>query len=45
MAYDKEHMTIEEAEDIYMAAQVGANYPKELLPMAVLMLSKRDGEI
>ncbi len=32
-------MTIEEAEEIYMAYIVGANYPKEQLTQALLVLS------
>lgn len=28
-----------EAEEIYMANQVGANFPKELLPMAYMILA------
>lgn len=35
-------MTVEEAEDIFMAWQVGANYPEELLPLAILLLKQRD---
>ena len=34
----EDDMTLEEAEQIVMAAQVGANYPEELLPMAIIKL-------
>lgn len=41
-----EEMTVEEAEDIVMAWQVGANYPEDKLPLAILLLTltKREGE-
>lgn len=32
-------MTRDEAEEIYMAAQVGANFPREKLAEAVLVLN------
>jgi len=38
----EETMTEDEAESIVMAAEVGANYPEELLPMAILLLAKRE---
>ncbi len=39
-----DEMTIEEAESIVMAWQVGANYPAHLLPMALLALEARDAQ-
>jgi hypothetical protein len=35
-------MTRDEAEEIFMAAQVGANYLRELLAEAVLILSTEE---
>lgn len=35
-------MSEDEAEDIYMAWQVGANYPEEKLAEAILILKARD---
>lgn len=37
-------MTENEAEDIFMAWQVGANYPEEKLAEAVLILKARDSD-
>lgn len=35
-------LTLEEAVEIYMAWQVGANYPEHLLPMAILILKNNE---
>lgn len=35
-------MTRDMAETIVMAAEVGANYPEELLPMAIIRLAMED---
>ncbi len=39
---EDEVMTLEEAESVYMAWQVGANYPEHLLPMAILLLRTQE---